>query len=110
MEDTNFPMHNTDKRFTKKVENFICDNCGQKVNGNGYTDHCYNCLYSKHVDIMPGDRKNTCRGIMIPEYTIYENMSYTIHYKCETCGFRKKIIAAADDNEKMLEELVKTNK
>jgi len=34
----------------------------------GYTarDHCPYCLYSKHLDIFPGDRKNECKGLMKP--------------------------------------------
>ena len=26
------------------------------MKGNGYTNHCPKCLWSKHVDINPGDR------------------------------------------------------
>ena len=41
-------------------EDFICENCGKDVEKSSYTarDHCPYCLYSKHVDINPGDRKN----------------------------------------------------
>ncbi|GIW69886.1 MAG: hypothetical protein KatS3mg101_0633 [Patescibacteria group bacterium] len=54
------------KLFQKKKENFICKNCGYFVIGNGYTNHCPRCLYSEHVDINPGDRANTCEGLMEP--------------------------------------------
>ena len=54
------------KRFSKCVEDFTCEECGSPIEGNGYTNHCPNCLYSKHVDINPGDRKSTCGGIMAP--------------------------------------------
>ena len=38
-------------------DNFICEKCKQYVFKLGYTarDHCNHCLYSKHVDINPGD-------------------------------------------------------
>ena len=38
-------------------EDFICENCGKDVEKSSYTarDHCPYCLYSKHVDINPGD-------------------------------------------------------
>ena len=47
------------KQFTKRDEEFICENCGKKVEKLGYTsrDHCPHCLCSKHVDCFPGDRK-----------------------------------------------------
>lgn len=44
------------KHFTKTVEDFICAHCGTHVRGNGYTNHCPECLWSKHVDNNPGDR------------------------------------------------------
>ena len=49
-------------------EEFVCDNCGKMVNKLNYTarDHCPFCLYSKHVDINPGDRLNKCRGLLKP--------------------------------------------
>ena len=51
-----------------KDEEFICDSCHKKVNKLNYTarDHCPYCLYSKHVDINPGDRKNNCLGLLKP--------------------------------------------
>ena len=56
------------KKFNMIDENFICQNCGEQVSKLNYTarDHCPHCLYSKHVDIMPGDRANTCLGLMSP--------------------------------------------
>ena len=46
------------KKFNMIDEEFICENCLNKVQKLGYTarDHCPFCLYSKHVDINPGDR------------------------------------------------------
>ena len=54
------------RRFTEIDEEFICENCGNKVEALGYTcrDHCNNCLCSKHVDINPGDREEICHGIL----------------------------------------------
>ena len=45
--------------FTEIDEEFICENCGRKVEPLGYScrNHCPYCLYSKHVDINPGDRR-----------------------------------------------------
>ena len=46
------------KLFSKKDESFVCENCKKEVEVLNYTsrDHCPFCLYSKHVDINPGDR------------------------------------------------------
>ena len=49
------------RRFTRTVGDFVCENCNTSVKGNGYTDHCPCCLYSKHVDINPGDRDCDCK-------------------------------------------------
>ena len=53
------------KQFTMRDESFTCENCHKEVKPLGYTarDHCPYCLYSKHVDINPGDRQNTCKGL-----------------------------------------------
>ena len=56
------------KKFNMIDENFICEHCGKEVKKAEYTarDHCPYCLYSKHVDINPGDRENTCKGLLKP--------------------------------------------
>ena len=56
------------KKFSKLDESFICEYCNKKVEKLNYTsrDHCPFCLFSKHVDILPGDRSNTCKGLLKP--------------------------------------------
>ena len=56
------------KRFTKNDSGFTCAHCGREVEPLGYTsrNHCPFCLWSLHVDILPGDRANTCRAPMEP--------------------------------------------
>lgn len=58
------------KRFLGGTNNgFVCENCGCKVRPltkGGYRNHCPHCLYSKHVDINPGDRASECGGLMEP--------------------------------------------
>ena len=92
------------KNFTKKVENFICENCGKSVIGNGYTNHCPFCLYSKHVDINPGDRSCTCGGLMKPIEIQQKNGEFVILHKCIKCGFeRKNKVQENDDINKIIE-------
>ena len=78
------------RKFIRRTENFVCENCGTSVIGNGYTNHCPNCLYSKHVDINPGDRASECKGLMEPVDIQQKNGEYVIVHKCLKCGFTRK--------------------
>jgi len=92
------------KNFIKNQEDFVCENCGYKVKGNGYTNHCPKCLYSKHVDNVPGDRANHCNGLMPPVGITYRNGQYSIIHKCLKCGVvRNNKINSADDFNKVIE-------
>lgn len=92
--------------FTKRVENFTCDQCGKCVTGNGYTNHCPSCLWSKHVDQSPGDRASLCNGAMEPESVrVSSGGSVQIMHKCLRCGFIRAQSAAKDDNAERLIEL-----
>lgn len=92
------------KKFTRKIENFICENCGFEVIGNGYTNHCPKCLYSKHVDINPGDRSCECNGLMKPVEILQKNGEFVILQKCQKCGFeRKNKVNEKDDYKKIME-------
>lgn len=85
------------KKFQKRVEDFVCEHCGHAVKGTGYTNHCSECLWSKHVDVMPGDRANACGGMMEPIYTEGSTPDYVIVHKCKTCGtVRRNGIAVGD--------------
>ena len=85
-------------RFTKNVENFICEHCGLSVRGNGYTNHCPKCLWSKHVDVFPGDRAEPCKGLMKPVSIELKNGGYSIIHKCVICGKVRKNKKATSDN------------
>lgn len=75
------------KHFICKKENFICDHCGTKVTGTGYTNHCPSCLYSKHVDKdLPGDRLSSCNGLMPPIKIGIVHGKYFVVHQCEKCG------------------------
>ena len=97
------------KQFLMRDENFICEYCNNNVNKLGYTarDHCPNCLYSKHVDINPGDRANECKGLLKPIGIEKFKDTYKIIYKCEKCGEIHKNKMADDDNMNLIIELSK---
>lgn len=92
------------KRFNMIDESFICENCSSPVETLKYSarDHCPNCLYSKHVDIDPGDRSNTCKGLLKPIDIEKFKDTYKIIYKCEKCGELHKNIMAQDDNMELI--------
>ena len=94
------------KRFNELDEGFICEHCGKEVAPAGYTsrDLCPYCLYSKHVDINPGDRQNTCLGLLEPKEIEKFKDTYKIVYKCKKCHQpHKNIIARDDDMDKIIE-------
>jgi len=95
------------KKFQKKVEDFVCEKCGPKVLGNGYTNHCPECLYSKHVDVNPGDRAEECGGLMAPVSVEYVSGEYAIRHKCIKCGFERRQKVENSDN---FDEVIKISK
>lgn len=86
------------KKFQRKAENFICEQCKADVVGNGYTDHCPACLYGKHVDIFPGDRLEECHGLMKPIAIIEKKGVRSLEYQCQRCGELSKNRLAENDS------------
>ena len=88
-------------------EEFICENCNRKVSKSDYTarDHCPYCLYSKHVDINPGDRLNECKGLLVPIGIEKFKDTYKIIYKCDKCKQIHKNIMLKDDNMELIIQL-----
>ena len=95
------------KKFNMIDEVFTCENCGKNVDKLNYTarDHCPYCLYSKHVDINPGDRMNECKGLLEPIGIEKFQDTYKIIYKCKKCNQMHKNIIANDDNMNLIIEL-----
>jgi hypothetical protein len=88
------------KRFKMLDEEFVCEYCQNKVGKLEYSarDHCPYCLYSKHVDVNPGDRSNHCQGLLKPIGIEKYKNTYKIIYKCSKCQQIHKNIMANDDN------------
>lgn len=84
--------------FQKTVEDFACGHCGHKVKGTGFTNHCLKCLWSKHVDVNPGDRAATCGGMMKPIDLELEKQEYILTHMCEKCGYTKRNKLSPDDD------------
>lgn len=86
------------KNFQRTIENFECEHCHVNVSGNGYTNHCPECLWSKHVDINPGDRAASCGGLMAPTSLENENGEYVITHTCHKCKYSKRNKLSLNDN------------
>lgn len=95
------------RKFQKRKEDFVCENCGENVRGNGYTNHCPRCLWSKHVDIFPGDRLENCNGLMQPVTLQKKGKDYVITHKCIKCGYSSRVRTDKDDN---FDTLIKISK
>jgi len=93
------------RKFQRKKEDFTCEHCGFEIKGTGYTNHCPNCLWSKHVDINPGDREAICQGMMEPIGLESKSSKQIIVHRCTQCHARKRIKAALNDNFEVLLQL-----
>ncbi len=91
------------KKFSKKEEDFVCEHCGFEVKGTGYTNHCPKCLWSKHVDVNPGDRLEPCGGMMKPVDLYLKKQDWVLVHECESCSLvRKNRLDEQDDFNEVL--------
>lgn len=96
--------------FKKVKEDFICEKCGAEVKGNGFTNHCPKCLWGKHVDINPGDRAESCKGLMEPIKAEAEKGKYILTHRCTVCFKEKRNrVSDKDDFNKVIEVVQKRN-
>ena len=91
-------------------QGFVCQHCGKNVvpltNGS-YRNHCPFCLYSLHVDIMPGDRANDCKGLMQPIKVEYNSKKgFQIIHSCTKCGAIQKNKIAEDTEQEDNKEII----
>lgn len=94
---------------------FVCQNCKREVlpipNGS-YRNHCPFCLFSLHVDgEVPGDRKNSCKGLMEPTGIRYHTKKgFHLIHRCTRCGtYRHNVICEGKcqpDNRELIQELM----
>ena len=72
-------------------EGFCCAHCGADVppGGRRPRDHCPRCLYSLHVDEVPGDRAAECGGALVPIGLHAGPKGLQIRYRCARCGVER---------------------
>jgi hypothetical protein len=87
-------------QFTHINEEFTCAYCGQFVPKakTGCRNHCPYCLCSKHVDINPGDRAESCQGQLAPiGYETNSKKGIVLIFKCKKCGMERRNKAILKD-------------
>lgn len=84
--------------FQRNKENFVCVECGNLVHGDGYRNHCPKCLHSVHVDRNPGDRAETCHGIMDVVDITMDHGRLVFVQRCRKCSMQKRIKAHPEDS------------
>ena len=97
---------------SKENTRFTCSYCGREVlrlSNGGYRNHCPFCLFSRHVDIKPGDRTSECDGLMKPVALKYKSgKGFQIVHRCVRCGeVRVNKIAGGPIQPDDIEEIVK---
>ena len=89
------------KRFRRvRNEGFVCAHCGMEVRplaSGSCRNHCPRCLWSKHLDVVPGDRAAGCGGMMEPVAVQRDGRrKWMIMHKCTRCGDVRRNKAALD--------------
>ena len=85
-------------------EGFVCAHCGATVRPlakGSSRNHCPRCLWSTHVDVVPGDRGANCGGMMEPVAVEQDaRRGWTIVHRCTCCGtIRRNKVALNDPNQ-----------
>jgi len=90
--------------MARKTENtgFACLNCNENVTEikkGTIRNHCPFCLFSVHLDIVPGDRASECSGLMRPVSVVsHSKKGWQIVHKCDSCGHEQPNLKADDDD------------
>jgi hypothetical protein len=93
-----------------KNEAFRCMHCRKDVPtdapGTAHRNHCPGCLWSKHLDIEPGDREADCGASMEPiAIAVRKGGEWLLVHRCNGCGTLSGNRVAGDDNPLLLVQL-----
>jgi hypothetical protein len=93
----------------KAPRSFRCVHCRLDVPtdapGTQHRNHCPTCLWSRHVDARPGDRRmaGECGSGMEPiAISVRGKGEWVIIHRCTGCGELKSNRAAGDDSPLLL--------
>ncbi len=85
-----------------KTDTFNCIHCGHRTTaapyGTRHRNHCPRCLWSRHVDDQPGDRRATCHGPMEPIAIGTRQEEWILIHRCRSCGVLHANRSAGDDD------------
>ncbi|NLF30637.1 MAG: RNHCP domain-containing protein [Planctomycetes bacterium] len=91
-------------------ETFVCVHCGRIVPaaaaGTKHRNHCPYCLWSRHVDVVTGDRRSGCRAAMEPiAVSVRADGEWSVLHRCRGCGLIRANRIAGDDGPLVLMSL-----
>jgi len=89
---------------------FTCIHCGATIPdmafGTSQRNHCPACLWSRHVDVKPGDRRSLCRSAMEPiAIWVLDDGEWRLVHRCTECGALKTNRIAGDDSVEAVQAL-----
>lgn len=91
-------------RKSRPSKGFTCINCRRSVDatssGTRHRNHCPWCLFSRHLDESPGDRRSACGSPMEPiALEVREGSEWAIVHRCRGCRTLRANRIAGDDHE-----------
>jgi hypothetical protein len=86
-----------------ELDTFRCLQCRRHVPlsafGTQHRNHCPSCLWSRHLDVTPGDRRASCGSRMEPiAVTIRPGGEWVLIHRCAGCGVLHENRIAGDDS------------
>ena len=86
-----------------EASTFRCVQCRQQIQpeafGTAHRNHCPLCLWSRHLDVTPGDRKAACGSRMEPvAVTMRPGGEWALIHRCLGCGTLHENRIAGDDS------------
>jgi hypothetical protein len=82
---------------------FRCTHCRLDVPtdapGTRHRNHCPTCLWSRHLDVSPGDRSARCAAAMEPiAVSVRDDDEWQLVHRCRGCEALRVNRIAGDDN------------
>lgn len=102
------PMNEQHPRSAARSrESFHCVVCSHRVPlaafGTRHRNHCPRCLWSRHLDEAPGDRRSACAAPMEPiAIEVRRGGEWAIIHRCTGCNTIRANRVAGDDHERPL--------
>ena len=94
----------------REPDSWRCVHCKRDVSasapGTQHRNHCPYCLWSRHVDVEPGDRESDCLGSMEPiAIAVRKGGEWVLVHRCHGCGELSTNRAAGDDSPLLLMQI-----